>query len=76
MPADGRLILLIIIAFVFIAVGRHFQRTVDAWAAWKDTVAKIPGLRSGAWANVRLMIKIGLFAALVFWIVANINYFS
>ncbi|MEV4081940.1 hypothetical protein ACGFJC_15705 [Nonomuraea fuscirosea] len=75
MTADGRVLLFIIIAFTFIAVGRHFQRTVYAWRLWKDTVARLLDLKTGAWASVRLMIKVAIFAAVVFWVVINLNYF-
>lgn len=75
MTADGRVLLIIIIAGVFILVGRKIQQMLDMWQKWRLTVASIPGLRSAAWGGVRTMAKVGVAAAVVLWVVVNLNYF-
>lgn len=71
MSSDGRILMLIIVILVGVAVGRHFQRMLDAWRAWKDTVARIPILEAGAKAKVRAMFWAGGLALLLLWALAN-----
>ncbi|MFI6451543.1 hypothetical protein ACIBF6_08300 [Streptosporangium amethystogenes] len=70
--SNGRILALVVVATIVFAVGRRFQRTMDAWAGWGKAVeaaaeaaSKIPGAKSAAWKAVRRMIGVGLIALIV-----------
>jgi hypothetical protein len=71
MSSDGRILMLIIVILVGVAVGRHFQRMIDAWRGWKDMAAKLPAMEAGAKAKVRAMVWAGGLALLLLWALAN-----
>ncbi|MCT9933483.1 hypothetical protein N5079_25035 [Planotetraspora sp. A-T 1434] len=75
MGANERILLFIAIAFALFAAGRQWQRMADLWKGWRESVAAVPVRRKAAWGGVKTMIRVGLVAALVFWLVTNINYF-
>jgi hypothetical protein len=72
---NGRIILFIAIAFALFVAGRHWQQMIDKWRGWQEAKAAVPVSRKAAWGSVRTMIRVGLIAALVFWVATNINYF-
>lgn len=76
--SDGRILILVVVATVVFAVGRRFQRTLDAWLGWgkaveavEEAAAKVPDAKSAAWAAVRGMIVVGLGALILFAVIAN-----
>lgn len=76
--ANGRVLIVIIIATILFAVGRHFQRTVDTWAgrgkaikAVADAKGKVPGAKSAAWAAARRMTLIAAATLLLLALLAN-----
>jgi hypothetical protein len=68
---NSLILLFIILVLVGVALGRHFQRAIDAWRSWKDTVARIPILEAGAKTKARLMVKLSLGALLLLALLAN-----
>lgn len=73
MSPDGRILLLVIAVLIGVAVGRHFQRMLDAWRDWKGTLARIPILEATAKAKVRGMIWVVLATLLFLWAFANLE---
>ncbi|GAA3833745.1 hypothetical protein GCM10022226_63890 [Sphaerisporangium flaviroseum] len=78
MSPNGRILIIITIATILFAVGRHFQRTVDTWAgrgkaikAVADAKGKVPGAKSAAWSAVRRMALIGAGTLLLLALLAN-----
>ncbi|MFC4591774.1 hypothetical protein [Sphaerisporangium corydalis] len=76
--SDGRVLVIFLIAMILFAVGRLYQRTVNAWEAWKgaikaaaDAAAKIPGAKSAAWAAVWRMIFVGTLTVVLVAVIAN-----
>ncbi|MEV4378651.1 hypothetical protein [Streptosporangium sp. NPDC049644] len=77
--SNGRILALVVVATIVFAVGRRFQRTMDAWAGWgkaietaAEAASKIPGAKAAAWKAVRRMIVVGLGALILFAVVANV----
>lgn len=75
MPPDARILLFVALTFVVFAVGRRFQQMVYLWRKWRDTVTALPGMRKDAWGGVRVLVKVAAGAAVVFWLVTNIDRF-
>ncbi|GAA3131450.1 hypothetical protein GCM10010466_22560 [Planomonospora alba] len=76
--SDGRVVVLIVVAFIAFFVGRRFQRTKDTWAGWgsavkeaKTAADKIPKAKGDAWAAVRGMAVVGVGALILIAMVAN-----
>ncbi|MFF5206501.1 hypothetical protein [Streptosporangium sp. NPDC000396] len=76
--SDGRVLIVIVIATVLFAVGRRFQRAVDAWLGWgkaiqtvAEAAAKVPGAKSAAWAAVRNIIVVSLGTLILVAVLAN-----
>lgn len=59
------IILMIAVTGAVFAAGRKWQRSVDAWNAWRGMVAAVPGKRRGAFSAVAATFKAVLWAALV-----------
>lgn len=66
--------LLIIVAFAFIVVGRRLQRMVDLWARWRKAIADLqaaiaalPGIRGDAWRGVATFAKVTAVALIILW---------
>ncbi|GAA3469821.1 hypothetical protein [Nonomuraea roseola] len=64
--ADGRVLLIIVIAMVLFVVGRRFQRALDTWRGWgkavKDAASaagRVPDAKSAAWAALWSMVLVG-----------------
>ncbi|GII80519.1 hypothetical protein Sru01_55010 [Sphaerisporangium rufum] len=63
--AEGRVLIVILVAMILFGVGRAFQRAVDTWAGWgkakkaaADAAAKVPPARDAAWAALRHIIVV------------------
>jgi len=61
-------------ALLGVPAGMAVQFCLSAWANYKDTKAKVPGLRKGAWASTRRLAKwvlvgIAVVFVLVVWMV-------
>jgi hypothetical protein len=72
---DARVILIIFVVMAVFVAGRKFQQMLDLWNKWQGTKAALPGMRTAAWASVRLLIKVGFIAFLVICAAAYIGYF-
>ncbi|MFC6085527.1 hypothetical protein [Sphaerisporangium aureirubrum] len=76
--ADGRVLMVILIATALFLVGRRFQRTMDTWAGWgkavkaaADAAGKIPGAKAAAWSAFWRMVVLGVVTLLFLALVAN-----
>ncbi|MFG1706466.1 hypothetical protein ACFLIM_25050 [Nonomuraea sp. M3C6] len=72
-PADGRVILFIIIALAVFALGRRFQTMIIMRQVWKQSARQVTTRKEVAHNAARSMIGITLVAIFVIWIVLNLN---
>ncbi|MDH2430115.1 hypothetical protein [Sphaerisporangium sp. TRM90804] len=76
--ADGRVVIVVVVATVLFLVGRRFQRVVDTWAGWgkavkaaADAQGKVPGAKAAAWGAFWRMLGVGAGALLLLALMAN-----
>ncbi|NBE94374.1 hypothetical protein FE391_11245 [Nonomuraea sp. KC401] len=72
-PADGRVILFILIAFAVFALGRRFQTMVIMRQVWKQSARQVSARKAVANNAAKSMIGITLLAIFVIWLVLNLN---
>ncbi|MEW1846665.1 hypothetical protein AB0392_52690 [Nonomuraea angiospora] len=72
-PADGRVILFIIIALAVFALGRRFQTMIIMRQVWKQSAKQVTARKTVANNAAKSMIGITLLAVFVVWLVLNLN---
>ncbi|MEV6033666.1 hypothetical protein AB0L65_21100 [Nonomuraea sp. NPDC052116] len=72
-PADGRVILFIIIALAVFALGRRFQTMIIMRQVWKQSAKQVTARKAVANNAAKAMIGITLLAIFVVWLVLNLN---
>ncbi|MEQ4717819.1 hypothetical protein [Nonomuraea sp. B19D2] len=72
-PADGRIILFIIIALAVFALGRRFQNMIVMRQVWKQSAKQVVARKEVAQNAAKSMIGITLVALFVVWLVLNLN---
>ncbi|MEV0387888.1 hypothetical protein [Nonomuraea sp. NPDC050643] len=72
-PADGRVILFILIGLAVFALGRRFQTMLLTRQVWKQSARQVTARKVTAHNAARSMIGITLFAIFVVWLVLNLN---
>ncbi|MER6000880.1 hypothetical protein ACIHFD_05055 [Nonomuraea sp. NPDC051941] len=72
-PADGRVILFIIIALAVFALGRRFQTMIIMRQVWKQSAKQVTARKAVANSAAKAMIGISLLAIFVVWLVLNLN---
>ncbi|SEH02560.1 hypothetical protein SAMN05444920_12798 [Nonomuraea solani] len=72
-PADGRVILFILIALAVFALGRRFQTMVLTRQVWKQSARQVVARKVTAHNAAKSMIGITLTAVFVIWLVLNLN---
>lgn len=72
-PADGRIILFIIIALAVFALGRRFQHMIIMRQVWKQSAKQVMARKESANNAAKSMIGITLVAVFVIWLVLNLN---
>ncbi|MFI6739992.1 hypothetical protein ACIBI9_44315 [Nonomuraea sp. NPDC050451] len=72
-PADGRVILFIIIALAVFALGRRFQTMIIMRQVWKQSAKQVTARKEVANNAAKSMIGITLLAIFVVWLVLNLN---
>jgi hypothetical protein len=72
-PADGRVILFIIIGLAVFALGRRFQTMVIMRQVWKQSAKQVTARKVVAHNAARSMIGITVVAVFVVWLVLNLN---
>ncbi|MFF4625175.1 hypothetical protein [Nonomuraea jabiensis] len=72
-PADGRVILFIIIALAVFALGRRFQTMIIMRQVWKQSAKQVTARKTVANNAAKSMIGITLLAIFVVWLVLNLN---
>ncbi|MGV9380041.1 hypothetical protein ACWDRB_29770 [Nonomuraea sp. NPDC003707] len=72
-PADGRVILFIIIALAVFALGRRFQTMIIMRQVWKQSAKQVTARKAVANSAAKAMIGISLLALFVVWLVLNLN---
>ncbi|MEV4015891.1 hypothetical protein AB0J35_35855 [Nonomuraea angiospora] len=72
-PADGRVILFIIIALAVFALGRRFQTMIIMRQVWKQSAKQVTARKEVANNAAKAMIGITLLAIFVVWLVLNLN---
>ncbi|MEU6783484.1 hypothetical protein ABZ912_30180 [Nonomuraea angiospora] len=72
-PADGRVILFIIIALAVFALGRRFQTMIIMRQVWKQSAKQVTARKAVANSAAKAMIGITLLAIFVVWLVLNLN---
>ncbi|MFI7616674.1 hypothetical protein ACIBP6_36150 [Nonomuraea terrae] len=72
--------ILIIIAFAFVIVGRRLQRAIDLYNKWQDAVANLakavaalPGIRGDFWRGIGTLLKVAFVATILFWAAINLD---
>ncbi|MET7337288.1 hypothetical protein [Nonomuraea sp. NPDC005650] len=72
-PADGRVILFIIIALAVFALGRRFQTMIIMRQVWKQSAKQVTARKVVANNAARSMLGITVLAIFVVWLVLNLN---
>ncbi|MGR6915332.1 hypothetical protein ACU635_13895 [[Actinomadura] parvosata] len=72
-PADGRVILFILIGLAVFALGRRFQTMIIMRQVWKQSARQVTARRTVAHNAAKSMIGITLIAIFVIWLVLNLN---
>ncbi|MFC4122735.1 hypothetical protein [Nonomuraea zeae] len=72
-PADGRVILFIIIALAVFALGRRFQTMLIMRQVWKQSARQVSARKEVAHGAAKSMVGITLLAIFVVWLVLNLN---
>ncbi|MBF8185970.1 hypothetical protein ITP53_09470 [Nonomuraea sp. K274] len=72
-PADGRVILFIIIGLAVFALGRRFQTMILMRQVWKQSARQVMARKEVANNAAKSMIGITVIAVFVVWLVLNLN---
>ncbi|NRQ36882.1 hypothetical protein HII36_34340 [Nonomuraea sp. NN258] len=72
-PADGRVILFIIIGIALFAAGRRFQTMLLTRRVWRDTARTVTVRKEVAKSAFKAMIGMALIAVFVIWVALNLN---
>ncbi|MFI7129535.1 hypothetical protein ACIBQ1_27820 [Nonomuraea sp. NPDC050153] len=72
-PADGRVVLFIIIALAVFALGRRFQTMIIMRQVWKQSAKQVMARKEVANNAAKAMIGITALAIFVVWLVLNLN---
>ncbi|MGW0805589.1 hypothetical protein [Nonomuraea sp. NPDC002799] len=72
-PADGRVILFILIAVAVFALGRRFQAMIIMRQVWKQSAKQVTARKVVAHNAAKSMIGITVVAVFVIWVAVNLN---
>jgi uncharacterized membrane protein YbaN (DUF454 family) len=72
-PADGRVILFILIGLAVFALGRRFQAMIIMRQVYKQSARQVMARRTTAHNAAKSMIGITLVVIFVIWLVLNLN---
>jgi hypothetical protein len=72
-PADGRLILFILIALAVFVLGRRYQAMITMRQVWKQSARQVTARKTVAHNAAKGMIGVTLVAIFVIWLVINLN---
>lgn len=72
-PADGRVILFVLIALAVFTLGRRFQAMIIMRQVWKQSAKQVVARRTTAHNAAKSVIGIALVALFVAWLVLNLN---
>ncbi|MEV0615188.1 hypothetical protein AB0I81_17835 [Nonomuraea sp. NPDC050404] len=72
-PADGRVILFILIGLAVFALGRRFQSMIIMRQVWKQSARQVLARKEVAHNAAKSMIGVTLLAIFVIWLALNLN---
>ncbi|MFG1945448.1 hypothetical protein [Nonomuraea sp. NPDC048826] len=72
-PADGRVILFLIIAIALFIAGRRYQTLVATRQAWRDAMRLVTTRKQVAASATKSMLWIAVITGFVLWLVTNLN---
>ncbi|WP_344897243.1 GntR family transcriptional regulator [Nonomuraea antimicrobica] len=72
-PADGRVILFILIGIAVFFLGRRFQAMIIMRQVWKQSARQVTARKEVAHSAAKALISITLIAVFVIWLVLNLN---
>lgn len=72
-PADGRVILFILIALAVFALGRRYQAMITMRQVWKQSARQVTARKTVANNAAKAMIGVTLVSIFVIWLVINLN---
>ncbi|GGS76891.1 hypothetical protein ACFFV7_07845 [Nonomuraea spiralis] len=72
-PADGRVILFVLIGLALFALGRRFQNMIMLRQVWKQTQRQVTVRRETAHHAVKGLVGVTAVAAFVIWLAINLN---
>lgn len=72
-PADGRVILFILIAIAVFALGRRFQTMILMRQVWKQSAKQVTARKVVANNAAKSMVGITLISIFIIWLVINLN---
>ncbi|GAA1672419.1 hypothetical protein GCM10009733_081980 [Nonomuraea maheshkhaliensis] len=72
-PADGRVILFILIGIAVFALGRRFQNMIIMRQVWKQSAKQVTARKVVAHNAAKSMIGITVVALFVIWLTLNLN---
>jgi hypothetical protein len=72
-PADGRVILFVLIGVALFALGRRFQSMIIFRQVWKQTQRQVSVRRTTAHKAAKGVIGITVVAIFVVWLAINLN---
>jgi hypothetical protein len=72
-PADGRVILFLIIGLALFALGRRFQNMIMLRQVWKQTQRQVSVRRETAHNAAKALIWGSLIVMFVIWLAINLN---
>ncbi|MEU8359265.1 hypothetical protein AB0C27_24945 [Nonomuraea sp. NPDC048882] len=72
-PADGRVILFILIGLAVFALGRRFQNMIIMRQVWKQSAKQVTARKVVAHNAAKSMIGITVIALFVIWLTLNLN---
>jgi uncharacterized membrane protein YbaN (DUF454 family) len=72
-PADGRVILFVLIGIAVFALGRRFQNMIVMRQVWKQSAKQVTARKVVAHNAAKSMIGITVVALFVIWLSVNLN---
>jgi uncharacterized membrane protein YbaN (DUF454 family) len=72
-PADGRIILFLLLALAVFSLGRRFQNMITMRQVWKQSARQVTARKVTAHNAAKGMIGITFLAVFVIWLVVNLN---
>ncbi|MFI7706515.1 hypothetical protein [Nonomuraea sp. NPDC049480] len=72
-PADGRILLFILLGLAVFALGRRFQTMILMRQVWKQSARQVTARKVVAHNAAKAMIGITLISIFVIWLVLNLN---